>query len=817
MALEIDNIENIQNSSGVQTINQNFEKIQAELEKVLYKDGSNASDGNLDMDSNRILNLPDAITSGEPVPLRQSNILNAAAEASALRAKQFADIAASNQTIYETVAAGVFATSFPNTFLSNQTGTVLWYKADGTPLNDGPVTKVSLSQSDTAENIGVRNGNTVQNGLDNLAPTIWRKRPSLEALQSQGTPQENADRINAVAAQLASEGGGTITLVEDEILIDRPIILPPKVSIIGSGKEKTLIRNVHETYSAVNSSIFFPGSLHPSWTSNFYGNAGSKPINAAQSGDTGIVLSVSADTAHFEVGDYVIPLSAAFYLSGGHKIAEYMTIRRVIAISGSIVYLDEPLSDALPVGGFLHNLTRTNVTGDPHEDGGTAQRLFAWSDAEIAGFSAETIGNWMAPASGAYKVKVNDIDVRSRRIWYVNSFVHSTMDGVGGGFLIKAGEAALNCDHLTVRNGTAAYDAELNVQSIAAGASIPVGTPTGGFSAQENSVNVTWQNLDIDLTGLTGGSAVNANNTRDMRVDNVRMRNGSPAYGGIALLIGSQGTAAGRRNAVGTKISNLEWDGPCALYAQLFNGGTDRTEIDIRARGLLSGTNAVLITDVLGRTKFSEKSSFENGRLAFSGGTKNAEIIGCYIGDGVAALTGGNFSSLEVNDVRAIRTSKSAVRRGGTTTSAVQIDHTGTTDTTDVYVKSIGTAVLKPQDEFEWEMRLNITGTAGAKNIYARLRNDTSGQNYSLGAWSLGAGVSGVVSLNCRAIARALNLIVCTGITSSLAGITTTPGAATADLSNVPLSLVLSAQLGNASDSIAFTVAKTTLSNPVQN
>lgn len=57
--------------ASVDALNANFEALEEALENTLSRDGSapNAMGADLDMDSNRILNLPTPTTSGEPIPL----------------------------------------------------------------------------------------------------------------------------------------------------------------------------------------------------------------------------------------------------------------------------------------------------------------------------------------------------------------------------------------------------------------------------------------------------------------------------------------------------------------------------------------------------------------------------------------------------------------------------------------------------------------------------------------------------------------------------------------------------------------------------
>ncbi len=65
----------INNSSTVTAINANTQKLRDEFEKVVYKDGREELTGNLDANSKRIINLPNAISNGEPTTLGQLNAL----------------------------------------------------------------------------------------------------------------------------------------------------------------------------------------------------------------------------------------------------------------------------------------------------------------------------------------------------------------------------------------------------------------------------------------------------------------------------------------------------------------------------------------------------------------------------------------------------------------------------------------------------------------------------------------------------------------------------------------------------------------------
>lgn len=83
--VQVDTVTNVFLPSGRETINDNFEELADEFDSVIYRDGSQTMQGDLDMDSNRIINLADALTEQEPVTLGQINdLLGAALTESAL-------------------------------------------------------------------------------------------------------------------------------------------------------------------------------------------------------------------------------------------------------------------------------------------------------------------------------------------------------------------------------------------------------------------------------------------------------------------------------------------------------------------------------------------------------------------------------------------------------------------------------------------------------------------------------------------------------------------------------------------------------------
>lgn len=67
----VDNLTVLENSSTINTINNNFDELADEFDNVLYRDGSTDMSGTINMNSNRIINLEDAINPGDAVTFGQ--------------------------------------------------------------------------------------------------------------------------------------------------------------------------------------------------------------------------------------------------------------------------------------------------------------------------------------------------------------------------------------------------------------------------------------------------------------------------------------------------------------------------------------------------------------------------------------------------------------------------------------------------------------------------------------------------------------------------------------------------------------------------
>jgi hypothetical protein len=487
-----------------------------------------------------------------------------------------------------------------------------------------------------------------------VSPMIWRQRPSLVAGRSQGTPAANAARLQAQIDALAAVGGGTLRLVEDVIQIDSTLRLPRGVSVVGPGKNRCLIQNVRTaTASTYGDSLFMAGNFNPASTTNLFGHPLSRAINAVTSGDGGVTLTIAGNASGFAAGDSVVVFdSARFYLDGGgNKISWYMAVRRVVSVSGAVVYLDEPLRDTVATGA-IYNLRTGTIPGRDPNGTGSATPLFVWGDAEIGGFSAET-RRYLVADGCAYKGLFADIEMRTARsLWYAETCQHSVWDGVGGRFWTSGGELMLNSEMTEVRNFRASFDA---AAALANG-----GAFTTAISCQENGMDVTYRNGSIDVTGASGGNVVEVLNFLRARLNNVELRHAGATFTGTPLALGNgAAAAAGRRDTTDGRF-DIRWSGPCARYLWIQSAATVGNVVTGDFRG--TPTNeAFLINGPTARNAIAPTARFEQGQGKFGTGTTNQEVVGCYVGGGMAALTGTDFST-RANTVRDIRTASSVTR-----------------------------------------------------------------------------------------------------------------------------------------------------------
>lgn len=662
--------------------------------------------------------------------------------------------------------------------------------------------------------VGQSNGNTVR---QNSPLTIWRRLPSLVGGGVAGTPAQNAARLQTQINTLSAAGGGILQLVEDQIDIDQSLVVPEKVSIIGPGTGRALLRNTFaSTYAQAQVDVFRSpvlqtGNFSTGYANALWGNSNSKTLNAVAAGDGAVTLTTPGDAAGYAVGDTVIFFSDARYNpAAGQSIAHYMTIRKITKISGAILYLDWPLTEAFAVG-YAYNLRTGTLPGAPRNNTAAAQPFYVWGDAEIAGFDVDTVWHWKAGDAGCYAGYFSDIFVQqSRTVAYGNFHVNCVFDNVSGRFTQVFSELAENSEQNIVRNFRASYDEAARVAS---------STPAffAAITAAENSLDNTFEDGFVDC-GIGSGASnpvIKQNNAERVTVRSVNFI-GASTFAGNVLDIGNNATVPNRREALNGDY-DISWNGGCRRYLSLSNALTAGNVINGEFRGLPTVQGAV-VNAVLGQNTIQSTTFMEQGSLGFNSTTANLSCNGAYIGGGVAALATTDYSFLVANDIRNIRTANTVARRRATTSRAAT--YTATTSETDVLSANIGTATLQRQDAIAFSCNVALTGVAGNKTVRFKVADTTTPTTYTVLEFVIANTTAGTVTINGTINLTSPSAIYAEASVRDPAGtatattVTNTP--ITADLSAKAITLSITAIRASAGDAMTIPAARIALTNPVQ-
>jgi hypothetical protein len=661
--------------------------------------------------------------------------------------------------------------------------------------------------------IGQSNGNTVR---QNSPLTIWRRLPSLVGGGVAGTPAQNAARLQTQINTLSAAGGGILQLVEDQIDLDQPLVVPNKVSIIGPGTGRCLLRNTYaDTYAAadyrqspvIQTGNFSTGTVGTGSgaTGGIWGDSNSKALNAVASGDMAATLTTAGDASGYAVGDIVIFCSTSYYLdSVPAKLANYMALRRITRISGGLLYVDRPFTEAFT--GFAYNLRTGTLLGTPTTVTGTGLPLYVWGDAEIGGFDVDTVWHWKAADAACYDGSFSDIFVqRSRTIAYGNAHQFCTFDNVGGRFMQVFSELAQNSENCVVRNFTAAHDPL---------AQAAAGVPSffAFITAAENTLDMTFENGSVNCTGFTGTNPIiRQNNAERLTVRDVNLRCDTAAFAGTVLDIGNLTTTSGRREAKDAQY-RVNWSGYNRRYLRIINANTVGNVIDGEYRGT-PVFEAFSIDSATGRNRIEPTCFMEQSYGSFINGAANQVVNGCYVGGGMIALTTNTFTTLLTNDVRNISTANTQARRGGTTSLAQP--YTVTTSEADALAATIGTATLQKQDAITFSCNVALTGVAGSKTIKFKITDTTTPTTYTILQFVIPAATTGTVTITGTINVTAASAIYAQATCSDgTTVITNTP--ITTDLSAKAITLSISAIKANAGDGATIPAARIALTNPVQ-
>jgi len=646
-----------------------------------------------------------------------------------------------------------------------------------------------------------------------VTPYIWRQRPSIQTGQLTGTPSENAARLQQLTNSLSQDGGGTLRLVEDVIDIDRPIIPPYGVSIVGQGRSRHLLRNVMAGYSFRQASVILPGNFHPAYTSQMQGHANSKALAAVGAGDQAASLASPADAANFIVGDLGVFFDAVnFYLDGSaNRIFLYMAIRKITKIAGATLYVDRPFLSSF--AGSVYNLRTGTIAGAPIMGGSTepGPSLFAWGGGEIGGFSIDTPGYWTSDTA-IYDGNFFDIGVeRARALHYGNTLQYVQFDAVGGRFMIGMSETSLNSESVTISNFDAVYDA-----AAAAALSAQLGTTVQfaqGVSLQENGIGTTIRNGTLDVTGATGGPIF-----RTINFEQGRLENFSAVHKGTSF----SGTVVGADNNVGVgrrqnrdTYTDIRWRGPCGDFVNI--GLSYGAYIDGDFFGTPANRAIFFNAAAVQRNEIAPTAFFENGPLTIVAGAANQEVAGAYVGGGVTAIVGGDWDKLKANTITRVRTAKTSRRKAANNASNSTQTVTGTAVKTPVMTNPLGAGLIQYGDVIDFAIRLNLTGVAGSKVISIDI-TDTSGPTvYGVLTFTIPAPTTGILNLSARISIQTQSRIFAAGQSDQAAVVLGGTGQISGvDLSAKPLTFTASVTLSAAADSAGVQYVKSTITNPVQ-
>jgi len=686
------------------------------------------------------------------------------------------------------------------------------------------------------------NGETVRS---NSPVYIWRQRPSLVGDAVAGTPTQNAARLQAQINALSAAGGGTLRMVEAAVEIDRALKIPYGVSIIGPGSGRCVITNNYAPYDSGQTAIFQTGNFQPSYAQVYYSlpySSEAKAFNASLSGDTAVTLTTSGDAAGFAVGDMVYVFSAAFYTtSGGDKQPYYATLRKITAISGGVIYLDDCLYSET-AGGYLVNLRTTTAPGPPALAGGPDVTLFAWGDGEISGLSVSTLGNWGGVTSAAYRASFNDIDVlASRRIWYNNLMVNVQYNNVRGAFFVKAGEMSMNSENVVVSNATASYNQGLFVQALSALTEV---SGTGTISSNVFTANAptppgTWTvptrlytadgtyygTIVSNGTGSGGAGTYNLTGGTNVGTPTTFLGVKTPA-GGISTQENSlyitfrdivlnmtglpSGTVLSALNAQNVRFDNVK----------AFHGGASFTGAVLSFGNDIVTANRRDSTDNFANVSWSGPCGI-HAQISGSGSARN-RIAGTFSGTPITSairiadttnknfiLPGSTFlagecvfvsgvANQEVSDVyidggmdgftnslaypTMLANTVSNVRTAKTSgrqaaNKQILLAVSATTTDTAIVSSDIGTGTLQRGDQIEFDIRCNATGTNAPKRLNFKLVNVTDGTTTTMASAVIAAASPGIYKFTGRIDVTNTALLVPVNVTVQGAA-AVTPGEA---------------------------------------
>jgi hypothetical protein len=266
---------------SIDALNANFDAIETALENTLSRDGTapNNMDANLDMDSQRIINLADAINNADAVTLRQVNGIVQGASSGIIASLRENFVATANQTVFNiasftyNVGSNNLAVyldgvrQYPGTSYTETDNNTITFSAG---LHVGALVMVISNQSVDTANLQASAVHYTPAGTGAVATNVQAKLREVVSVKDFGAVGDGVTD-DTVAIQAALNSGAKRVNAPYAIYLTTAIITVPNgVEFVGQGKPT--IKNATSGYIALSSN-----TLLDNFELNWTGSGASSP------------------------------------------------------------------------------------------------------------------------------------------------------------------------------------------------------------------------------------------------------------------------------------------------------------------------------------------------------------------------------------------------------------------------------------------------------------------------------------------------------------------------------------------------------------